>query len=317
MVAPFFIVGSGRSGTTLVRMMLMAGGQVAIPPESNFIPQLIERWPQYADDVDLIVSTLAPQYEQMEVHPAAVRSLLLDRPLSLESAITAPFEVYADGKRWGDKSPSYINSILAISAVFEEAKFVHIIRDGRDVALSYRDQPFGPKSFLANARRWELRVLHAAMAGCVLGPERYKEVRYEDLLAAPQAELRGLCAFLDLPYDPSMLDFPQLAHTLTDQEKAIHANLGKPLTKGLRDWRTVMTPKQVEMFDAMAGGALELFGYPRHRTDEVHLYLARFADTWLQFRDDVLKALASWQVSRSIAGRRSVPIEHIWRRVNE
>ena len=105
---------------------------------------------------------------------------------------------------------------------FPEARFIHLVRDGRDVMLSLRDQPFAPSSFTGVAEYWAGRVERARQAGERLGPGRYRELRYEDLVADPERELGRLCEFVELEYRPEML------HTATPRASRSPPRCGRP-----------------------------------------------------------------------------------------
>jgi hypothetical protein len=155
--------------------------------------------------------------------------------------------------------------IPSIAELLPEARFVHIIRDGRNVALSLTEAPFGPDSLEAAARFWSRRVEKGRADGRALGPDWYREVRYEDLVEDPEAQLRPLCDFLDLPYDDAMLHYYErdagISRGLKNPE--IHRNLAQPPTRNVRDWREQMSPRDVARFESIAGAALEDFGYER------------------------------------------------------
>ena len=221
----FFIVGSARSGTTLLRMMLNAHPEVAVPPESRFVVELYR-----SDDVQV-----NDFLERLDAHP---RWTSWDTPIEdvraqlaglttvpYPEAIEAAYMAYAQNrnkKRYGDKTPRYIEDLPLLARLWPEAKFVHLVRDGREVALSYADVPFGPSTVAKAAALWKDRVVRGMEQGRPLGPHRYTELRYERLLANPQAEVEALCAFLDLDFDPSMLDYSERAGSeVLDRGKAL------------------------------------------------------------------------------------------------
>ncbi|MDP8959746.1 MAG: sulfotransferase, partial [Actinomycetota bacterium] len=147
---------------------------------------------------------------------------------------------------------------------FPEAKFIHVIRDGRDVALSYLWVAWGPRTLWEAARKWRRDVSAGRRHGASLGPERYLEVRYERLVAEPRRVLELVCDFAGLSFDERMLAFHTHARLQGRPEwRGFHASVTKPVTGGLRDWSTQMPEQQVLAFEAVAGGLLEELGYPR------------------------------------------------------
>lgn len=204
-----FVVGVGRSGTTLLRLMLDAHPALAIPPETHFLMALLAA-PPTDGRAFMTALTSAHTWPDFHLDAAALEAQVLAlEPFRLDEAVRLFYAAYARrfGKhRWGDKSPPYIECLADLHRLLPEAKFIHIIRDGRDVALSYRDKWFGPGQDIGDAARfWRRRILAARGAG--LPASHYLEVRYEDLLRQPEVVLQRICRFIDLPFDPAMLEY--------------------------------------------------------------------------------------------------------------
>ncbi|MDQ3962331.1 MAG: sulfotransferase [Actinomycetota bacterium] len=271
MAAPFFIVGSARSGTTLLRLMLNAHANVAVPPESRFITEL---WT--GTDVVEIGSFLRaldnhPRFQTWDLPISAVRDELEGREqVPYADAISAAYRAYTrvHGKqRWGDKTPRYVEHITFLSSLWADARFIHLIRDGRDVALSYADVPFGPKTVGRAARLWARRVKTGCDSGRALPKGRYLEVNYEDVVDDAEGEIKDICDFLDLDFDPGMLDYTERARgSVLPRASMYNPNVVKPPSK-TRSWRESMDPRRVEAFEAVAGDVLSELGYER-RYDE-------------------------------------------------
>lgn len=270
-----FVVARGRSGTTLVRAMLDAHPDMAIPNESHFVAQFARHRDHYERDerFDLggFTTDLLEHWAFLRwgLPPDEVRAAYESAPPSdVPTAIRDLYATYArhHGKtRYADKTPSYVMSMDLLARTFPEARFVHVIRDGRDVALSYLSGRFEIRTLGQAALYWDRFVRAGRAAGARLGPERYREVRYEDLVAEPERVLADLCAFVGLPFDEHMLRYHEradrLVPTLSHQES--HRNLYKPPTRGLRDWRRDLSPRDVAVFEALAGDLLDELGYER------------------------------------------------------
>jgi hypothetical protein len=196
----------------------------------------------------------------------AVRSklILLESP-TLGQALGAIFEAYAsrEGKRrWGDKTPRYVNDLPLLARIFPEARFIHMIRDGRDVAMSIVDVGRLHRRSATAAIVWARRVTSGRNARALLGPHRYIECHYETLLGDLEGELRELCAFADLPFDSAMLEHDQRAiERVPVSQRHMHTHLALPPTAGLRDWRTQMQASELAEFEAIAGPVLAAAGY--------------------------------------------------------
>jgi len=185
------------------------------------------------------------------------------------AAIAAIFEAYAAvrGKpRWGDKTPLYMQYLGLLERLFPTALYVHLIRDGRDAALSFLSVPGGvvtegwghPRDAAGFACQWATEVRAARRLGARLGPGRYAELRYESLVAAPAVELRRVCAFAGLAYDDAMLDY---VGRTDSARKAHQQRLNEPPRQGMRDWRTELDPAERKRFEAVAGDLLDELGY--------------------------------------------------------
>jgi Sulfotransferase family len=276
-----FVVGVGRSGTTLLRMMLDAHPELAIPAETHFVPELIEaRDP--ARMTALITGARNWGDFNLDAAELGQRIGALDRPEPAD-VIRAFYELYAErqGKpRWGDKTPIYVTRMRAISSTLGEARFVHLIRDGRDVALSRRRRGMGAGKPMADtANRWKRRI-EAARADARRLRGRYLELRFEDLVDDPEPALRRICELIELDYDSGMLDYPEraggrLAEMGGDLEAregrrgrsgaerlASHAlATGPPKAERTEAWRTEMSDADRREFEAVAGPLLVELGY--------------------------------------------------------
>ena len=242
---------------------------LAVPDESYFIPTLAARHrgrvdaSRFCDDVARI-STL----RDWGVKPAAVRERL--RPgAAAADAIGAIFEVYAAARgkaRWGDKTPMYMSRLGLLERLFPGARYVHVVRDGRDAARSFLEMPAGlvteswahPHDVAGFACQWRTAVRAARALGRRLGPGRYHELRYEELAGDAEAAVRAVAAFAGFEFDPAMLAYPG---TLDLTAKPHQARLAEPPTAGVRDWRSEMRPADVAAFETVAGDTLAACGY--------------------------------------------------------
>jgi hypothetical protein len=272
---PFvLIVGRGRSGTTLLQAMLDAHPDMAIPPESHLLVGLIQRRGRYEArggfHVDRFLADLEPHYgfRRWDLPSAAVATELRHGPpADTADAARRLWRCYArrHGKsRYGDKTPINVMHIPSLARFLPEARFVHIIRDGRDVTLSYLEQSFGAESLLEAAYRWRRDVRTGRRDGAALGAGRYLEIRYETLVEDPERVLPELCDFVDLSFDPRMLEYSRhRGRVLAPKIRPAHERLALPPTKGLRDWRRDMRPQDLATFEAVAGDLLSELGYER------------------------------------------------------
>ena len=265
---PFFIVGSARSGTTLLRLILNAHPDVAVPPESRFITEL---WTGRREiELRSFLKALAvhKRFETWDLPIEAVAEEIgATTKVDYADAVSAAFSAYArmHGKsRWGDKTPRYVEHIELLAQLFPRARFIHLVRDGRNVALSYANVPFGPTTVGKAAALWRNRVIAGRNGGVALGGERYLEIRYEDLVEDPAGETKDICEFLDLTFDPGMLDYTERARgSVLPRASMYNPHVTEPPQTNVRSWQDSMPPDQVEIFEAVAGDALSLLAYER------------------------------------------------------
>ncbi len=283
-VSAVFVLGVRRSGTTLLRVMLDRNPALAVPDESYFVPQLARRHPGSVD-IDAFVDDLRrlPTLAEWGLSPDAVAVRLRPR-MTTGEAIAAVFETYAAqrGKpRWGDKTPLYMQHLPLLERLFPGALFVHLIRDGRDAALSFLSVPEGimtegwgyPRDAADFACQWATEVRAARALGEGLGPARYLELRYEALVADPAAELRHICSFAELEYDDAMLGYVGQTESA---RKGHQQRLREPPRVGVRDWSTEMSPKDVGAFESVAGDLLAELGYPATERGHGHAKLTAY-----------------------------------------
>jgi LPS sulfotransferase NodH len=306
---PLVVLGVSRSGTTLLRVVLDRSPGIAIPDESFFVPLLARRHrrtidaERFLDDVARIPTVRAWGLRVDDVRPR-VRS-----GMPTGDAIAAIFEAYAErhGKpRWGDKTPMYMRHLPLLEHLFPEAQYVHLVRDGRDAALSFLEMPEGtftrtwahPTTPAQFACLWRKEVSAARTLGRRVGGARYHEVRYEDLVVDPTAVVATICSFAEIPFEPEMLAY---AGTVDVSDKPHQLRLRRPPTPGVRSWREDMSASDVAAFEAVAGDLLEELGY--EVTSSRSSVRASTARTWYDAR------VAAWNASASLMQR-----SPLWRR---
>ena len=269
MSTPLVLLGVSRSGTTLLRVILDRSPGIAIPDESFFVPLLARRHGKTVD-AEGFLDDLAriPTVRDWGLSPDSVAPRIRTG-MPIGEAIAAIFEAYADavGKpRWGDKTPMYMRHLTLLEELFPDAQYVHLIRDGRDAALSFLQMPEGtftrtwahPTTPAQFACLWRKEVTDARALGTRASAARYHEVRYEALVADPDATVSEICAFTEIPFEPSMLDY---AGAVDVSSKPHQQRLLTPPTAGVRSWRDDMRAEDVAGFEAVAGDLLDELGY--------------------------------------------------------
>lgn len=274
---PLFIVGCGRSGTTLVRMMLDGHEELGIPGESHIIYQLarMRAWGLWRPRLDaggverflrLVEGHKYIRRWGLESESLCKRFQELEKP-TYAALIATLFNEYAkkEGKiRWGDKTPLHVQYLWILDRMFPGAKFLHVIRDGRDVALSLLTRRWGPRHISHAGLYWKWLVLSGMVTGAILGPDRYLELRFEDLVKEPEANLRLICEWADLEYRDSMLRYDE---SRAAKEYAAAGDEGSARLRQPPDssrvflWKRIMRPGERRGLLRQAGALLELLGY--------------------------------------------------------
>ncbi|MDP2722969.1 MAG: sulfotransferase [Bacteroidales bacterium] len=278
----FFIVGRPRSGTTLLRTLFDANPHVAIPPESQFVVNLypkygsVTTWNQsllmeFIQDVQKqwLFSTWKIAEEELKV---ALLPLTGDhsygdicKEVYLKyNSIFSKDEILF----FGDKNPGYTIYTELLSKIFPGAKFIHIIRDYRDHFVSVRNVDFELPMVSLVVFKWRLFVKHFRKM-VEKYPDTHLEIKYEDLVTDPEQEMKRLCRFTGIPFDPQIFDFYKQAdqdHEMAKSEvfKKFHSNLFKKIKPDkIGVYKKELTTKQIKMADAAAGKYAELVGYQR------------------------------------------------------
>jgi len=284
---PVFIVGAPRSGTTLLQYMLRSHPDLSLPTgESHFVIPLYRNAAGFGDlskfeNVRRVFQAMelqSAEFLHTDLHglkfdaDTLALETVADGRQTMRDIISGLFEKNAAGEgkpRWGDKTPYYVLHIPKLLEWWPDAQVIHIIRDGRDVALSMfaRRHDFRAYNTYHAARLWEQYVEAGHAFGQTVPAGQYLEVRYEDVISDQRAALQSICSFLGVSYSESLL------HYKKSGEVGKTPLLQKPIQKGNLDkWRSDMTPWQIRVFESAAGPSLKKFGYPM-TTKGVRLYL--------------------------------------------
>lgn len=162
---------------------------------------------------------------------------------------------------WVDHTPENVGYALPLLAQFPDAKFIHIIRDGRGVAASIMPLDWGPNSIIKAARWWMRLVSFGLAAETFLDPEQIMRVKYEDLVHRPEETLQMVCQFLGIGYEPEMKKADGfVAPRYTTRQ---HPLIGKAPDGRLSSrWEQRLTPREIEIFENLTRSFLPYLGYP-------------------------------------------------------
>ncbi len=238
---PFFLVGSERSGTTLLRLMLAHHHQIECAPEFEFLVEALPPeagWP-----------ALEPYWDWLAVNRIFLpHGLAIDRGLDyprLAQSFVAQYCARSGKPIHGATCHKHFDRLLRI---WPRARFVHIVRDGRDVARSCIGMGWAGNVW-HGAERWiEAETLWERLAPRVEAARRI-ELRYEDLVREPERELARLCAFLGTQYDAGMLDYSR------------DSSYERPDPKLIAQWKKKLAPAELALLEARIGPLLRQRGY--------------------------------------------------------
>ncbi len=287
---PVFVIGNPRSGTSLLRLMLTCHPDLVVPPECGFILWLQSRhgnWSgQQARDpvavahfVDELLA--CRKFDTWGLDGETLRmALMREQPADYASLCSVVVYTYAAAQNkhpryWGDKNNFHISHVGDLRRLYPAARFLHITRDGRDVACSYRsvmsqasDSPYAPRLNTTAqdiAREWASNVEAAESAMADLPAGQRLTMSYEELTTQPQATLERITGWLQLPFDTAMLDFheanraKQLEPISTMDWKTRTTTPVSSDTVG--QFRQLLSADDIRAFEAVAGPALLKLGY--------------------------------------------------------
>jgi len=271
---PFFIVGSGRCGSTLLRAMLQAQPNVHIPPENDLraATRAFRRYSRLPWNavLRLVLGTFEfhPAWNRWELTLSGVFRELDARPpgrRDLAAVFDAVYRTHMrmhkpSATRWGDKTPLNVHMLPDLRATFPDLLVIHMVRDGRDVVCSLTKLL---KNDLEESAALWLEAVHAGAAFVARYPTLALEVRYEDLVADPGSVLQRVTRFLDVPFEERMLRPHELNLHFGDVELFPHMQgVFQPIYRtSVGRWRTAFTPAQLARLDRALGPTLAALGY--------------------------------------------------------
>lgn len=278
-----FILGAPRSGTTFLASLL-AVTRFRTPFETQFIPKYYKKLSSYGD------------LNQFKNFSCLVNNILSERAV-MQWKLDLNVKEFYDGfggevsyaklvdklcalkhKRkndgcWGEKTPWYLLELDVIYALFPDAKYIFIVRDGRDVALSLLKKEWGPNNVYACAEYWKSLNQEQPILTELRRKGQLLELRYEDLLDETEKHVKQFYEFLDEPYE-----FDKLQSLIATTKKG---NYNK--------WKRLLSSNQIELFDKVSANRLNKFGYETfHDEGTVNFlmrcfYLLHDKFIWLKF----------------------------------
>lgn len=269
----FFIVGSPRSGTTLLQTMLAQAPNVNVPNETKFMNRIVNR--------ERFLGPVESEAGWQRAVDAVLERNRVGEFSADEGALTA--RLLAPGERshkrllldWlaecaapkhvthlGEKTPEHTRQALKLAKIFPDAKFVLILRDPRDVVLSQM-KAFAHRPLLFSAVRWRVdQAYWFDTAVPALGPHRTMTIKYEELVTDPEPILKQVTSFLGLPFTEEMLD-PSKRESRGFSAKEVHKlrTLEKVSAARVGQYENQMSDADVSIVQAICGPQMVKLGY--------------------------------------------------------
>ncbi len=261
-LSPVFIGGAGRSGTTLLRVILDSHPNIACGPELKVTPRVAQMWLEFQ-------TTLNAPLREYQLTPTDINAIFGRMLLSF----LEKYRKIAGKKRIAEKSPNNVFYFQHLANMFPESPLIHVIRDGRDVICSlltmdWRDPSTGQRvEYTRDVRKaaeyWvtAVRAGREALKSAIARPN-YMELHYEDLVKNPESTLRILCEFIKEPWDSSVLNYYEHKCNLAGESSA--QDVSKPLYKSaMQRWIRDLNPIDKGVVKEIAGALLIELGYTK------------------------------------------------------
>lgn len=287
---PIFIVGPGRSGTTLLRSILSSHGRVCVTPETHFF-DIARRagWRPGSRDGRRVWAAYRDhrRFHELGLNPADVERLVAGSwtPRAVLAAILEAYRQAQGRPVVGEKTPRHWQYLDVIADWFPNMRVVVVQRDPRASGASQLATPWVANRLVPVSLRHGLvsgkrraRIVGDASAWSRLhrtirddwqGDSRVHVVSYETLTRDPAGTLTTLCRFLDLPFDPGMIDArsggavnaPRDLPDWGTWRTAHHERARSAIAPSEDRWRTVLTPSEVAAIEGQCGAQMEAMGY--------------------------------------------------------
>ena len=276
----FLMIGTQRSGSNLLRLMLNQIDGIAAPHPPHILQRMMPLVPNYGDlnredSFKLLVNDVC---RLVELNPVTWDGVSLDREdvadrckdRSLTAVFFAVYDILAEtwgANHWCCKSLANVKYLPEINSYSDDCKFIYLYRDGRDVALSFQKAVVGEKHIYHIARAWAKSQRLALQMRDILGADRFYNISYENLVADPETALKGLCKFMGKEYTPELLNFHQSNEASNAaSSSSLWGNVTKPVMKqNTQKFLKQATEEEITIFELVAGDVLDALGYERMR----------------------------------------------------
>lgn len=288
-MVPIFMIGTQRSGSNLLRLMLNQLSEIASPHPPHIFERMCPLLDAYSDlNVDRNFNQLIDDVcKLVELNPVEWQGVNLDRrdifsrcknSRRLAAIYQSIYDIYAETQgatTWCCKSLVNVNYIDTIEEHFVNPKYIYLYRDGRDVALSFQKAVVGEKHIYNIATDWTQTQEKALALMDRIDSDRFFRISYEHLTTSPERVARRLCRFLGVKYTESMMDFYKTSEAQNAAKSSqLWGNVTSPVMRNNSGkYKTEMPEDDLRIFESVAGHILDELGYSRdlvQKGDEIH-----------------------------------------------
>lgn len=282
----FIILGVQRSGTTLLSGMLNNHSKIYIPavPFAPFVANLYYNLKyEYLSDNNLLKQNA---FERFKVELEARRSskdyinMLNPEKSMRENLLHICREMVAENGKdiYGDKYLDDKDNIFKLTTLHPNAQFIYLIRDGRAVAKSMRDRAY--LDMYVSMNNWKREIVKMKILREILPKDRFMEIRYEDILQEPEKAIHQICDFLNIQYEPTMI---QLERSKVTQIP--NAYVKKQIdTKNINKWKNGLSKKEIYKLERIAGDVLREQGYTLENDLQNFKVLSPIKELWFEIK---------------------------------
>ncbi len=317
----FLIIGSGRSGTTLLQSMLVSDRSIAIPPETHFYDVVRRRKWEYGNlrnerNYRRVIHKVWRDQGRWGVHvdERRLEAYALAAPRTIDGLFLSILAAYADqegAQRVGEKSPRHMLSIAHLIEALPNARFIHMMRDPRAVIQSQMSRINATNRIARHIELWRKAAQMHRQYADRLEPTRYLLVRYERLVTDPAAVIQEVCRFIGAPMTETMLEpHKRQRKVQSDDDLPWFANTKKPIfTTSVDKWRDQMKPSDVALVEYALSDEMKRLGYePTGATTwwPAPRLTASLAVEWVERQVEIVPR--AWRrARRALAGRADAP----------
>lgn len=275
------MIGTQRSGSNLMRLMLNQIPSIEAPHPPHILQRLMPLLSSYEDlsDTATFNQLVDDVCRLVELNPVPWEGVVLEREdiaarctqNSLVAVFSAVYDVLAEtrgAETWCCKSLANVHYGPEMNAYLPDAKYLYLYRDGRDVAVSFKKAVVGQKHFYHIAQGWAKAQRAALAMRDKLDASQFFSISYEALTSSTEESLKALCTFLEVEYQPSMMNFHQSSEAKnTASSSSLWNNVTKPImNQNTKKFLKQASEEEVKIFELVAGDVLDVLGYERTQT---------------------------------------------------